>query len=101
MSTSDHKLYTEFWLSPLSFCLWLDGINSRFKSYLDNKSKKRFYNQRVHESKCRKTKTFDKDILITYRSSDRKFSQPKSLYQKLESSTGLKITLLVLNVSSS
>ena len=78
MSTSDQKLYTEFWLSPLLFCFWLDGINSRFKSHLDNKSKERtrFYNQRVRESRCRKTKTVDKDILITYRFSDRKFSQP-------------------------
>ena len=75
MSASDQKLYTEFWLSPLWFCLWLDGINSRFKSHLDNKSKERFYNQRARESKCRKTKTVDKGILITYRFSDRKFSQ--------------------------
>ena len=35
MSTSDQKLYT----SPLSVCLWIDGINSRFESCLDNKSK--------------------------------------------------------------
>ena len=97
MSTSDQKLYTEFWVSPLSFCLWLDGIDSRFlyaefrlsalsfclwpdgidsrfKSHLDNKSKERFYNQRVREYKCRRTKTVDKDILITHRFSDRKFS---------------------------
>ena len=31
MSPSDQKPYT----SLLSFCLWLDGINSRFKSCLD------------------------------------------------------------------
>ena len=86
MSTSDQKLYTEF-----SFCLWLDGINSRSKSHLDhkskrksqkgkshrdNKSKERFYNQRVFESRRRRKKTVDKDLLITYRFSDRKFSQP-------------------------
>ena len=65
MSTSDQKLYTEFWHSPLSFYLWLDGIDSRFKRHLDNKSKVRFHNQRVCESKCRRTKTVDKDILIT------------------------------------
>ena len=78
MSKSDQKLYTELWLSPLSFCLWLYSINSRFKSHLDNKSKERtrFYNQRVRESRCRKTKTVDKDILTTYRFSHRKFSQP-------------------------
>ena len=35
MSTSDWKLH----ISPLSFYLWLDGINLRFKSCLDNKSK--------------------------------------------------------------
>ena len=76
MSTSDQKLYTEFLLSPLSFSLWLDGINSRFKNHLDNKSKERLYNQRVPESKCRRTKTVDKDVLITYGFSDRKFPQP-------------------------
>ena len=75
MSTSDQKLCTKFWLSPLSFCLWLDGINSRFVSHLYNKSKEKFYNQRARESKCRRTKTVHKDILITYRFSDRKFSQ--------------------------
>ena len=66
MSTSDQNLYTELWLSSLSFCLWLDGINSRFKSHLDNNSKERFYNQRARESKFRRTKTADKDILLTY-----------------------------------
>ena len=76
MSTSDQKLYTEFWHSPLSFYLWLDGIDSRFKRHLDNKSKERFHNQRVCECNCRRTKTVDKDILITYRFSDRKFPQP-------------------------
>ena len=76
MSTSDQKLYIEFWLFPLSFCLWLGPINSGFKSHLGNKSKERFYNQRVYEFKCRRTKTVDKDILTTYRFSDRKFSQP-------------------------
>ena len=75
MSTSDQKIYTEFWLSPLSFCLWLGGINSRFKNHLDNKSKETFYNQRVRESKYRRIKTVDKDIFITYSFSDRKFSQ--------------------------
>ena len=69
------KLYGEFW-SPLSFCLWLDGIKSRFKSHLDNNSNERFYYQRVRKSKCRTTKTVDKDILISYRFSDKKFSQP-------------------------
>ena len=54
----------------------MDVIKSRFKSYLDNKSKERFYNQSVRESKCRRTKTVDKDILITYRFKDRKLSQP-------------------------
>ena len=36
----------------------------------------RFYNQRGRGSKCRRTKTVDKNILITYRFSDRKFSKP-------------------------
>ena len=54
----------------------MDGIKSRFKSHLHNKSKEKFYNQRVRESKCRSTNTVDKDILITHRFSDRKFSQP-------------------------
>ena len=76
MSTSDQKLYTEFWLSPLSFCHWLDGIKSRFQSHLNNKSKERFYNHRVREAKCRQSRTVDKDILVTYGFSDRKFSQP-------------------------
>ena len=76
MSTSDQKLYTEFWHSPLSFYLLLDAIDSKFKRHLDNKSKERFHNQRVCESKCRRTKAFDKDIFITYRFSDRKLSQP-------------------------
>ena len=76
ISTCDQKLYTEFWQSPLSFCFWLDGVTWRFKSHLDNKSKERFYKQRVRESKCKRTKTVDKDILITYRFSERKFSQP-------------------------
>ena len=76
MSTSDQKPYTEFWLSLLSFCLWLDGIKLRFKSYLDKKLKERFCNQTVCKSKCRGTKTANKDILILYRFSDKKFSQP-------------------------
>ena len=76
MSTGDQKLYTELWLSSLSFSFWLDHINSRFKSHLGNKSKERFYNQSDCESKCRRTKTVDKDILITYKFSDRNFSQP-------------------------
>ena len=80
MSTSGQKPYTEYWLSPLSFCFWLDGINSRFKSHLDNKSKgrTRFYNQRVRQSRCRRTKTVDKDILTTYtcpKASLRNFSE--------------------------
>ena len=53
----------------------MDDIKSGFKSYLYNKSKERFYNQRVRESKYKTTKTVDKDILITSRFSDRKFSQ--------------------------
>ena len=32
--------------------------------------------KRVRGSKCRRTKTVDKDILITYRFKDRRFSQP-------------------------
>ena len=76
MSTSDQELYIEFWLSPLSFCLWLGPINSGFKSHLDNKSKEGIYNQRVCEFKCKRTKTVDKDILTTCRFSDRKSLQP-------------------------
>ena len=76
MSISDQKLCTEFWLSSLSFCLGLDSINSRFKSHLDNKLKKRFYKQRARKAKCRRIKAVDKDIFITYRFSDRKFSLP-------------------------
>ena len=72
ISTRDQKQHTK---SLLSFCLWLDG-NSSFKSHLDIKSKERLCNQRVSESKYRKTKAVDKDILITYRFSDRKFPQP-------------------------
>ena len=84
-----HKLYfkvvnvdkwakTIHWIltSPLPFFFWLDGNNSRFKSHLDNNSKERFYNQRVPESKSRRTKAVDKGILITYRFSDRKFPKP-------------------------
>ena len=76
MCTSNQRLYFEFWVSPLLFCLWLDDINSRFKCHLDNKSNERFYNQIVPMSKFRETKTVDKDILITYRFSDRKFPWP-------------------------
>ena len=92
MSTSDQKLYTEFWLSPLSFCFWLDGINSRFKRYLDNKSKERtrVCNQRVRESRCRRIKTIDKDILITYRFSDRKFLQPIITTSELPQEQGIR-----------
>ena len=70
MSTSDQKLYTEF-----SFYLWLRGINSRVKSHL-YKPKERFCNQRVYEPKIRRISIADKYRLITYRSGDRKFSQP-------------------------
>ena len=45
------KLYTEFSLCPLSFCLWLDSVSSVFKSHLDHKSKKTFYSHRVPEFK--------------------------------------------------
>ena len=76
VSTSDQKLYTELWLSPLSFCFWLHHVNSRFKSHLDNKSKERFYSQSVCKSKGRRTKTVDKDIFIKHKFSDRNFSQP-------------------------
>ena len=65
MSISDKKPYTKFGPSPLSFSLWLDGIKSRLKSHLDNKSKERFYNQRVRQSQCRRTKAVDKNILMT------------------------------------
>ena len=90
MSTSDQKLYTEFWHSPLSFYLWLDGIDSRFKRHLDNKSRERFHNQRVRESKCRRRKTVDKDILITYRFSDRKLSQPIITTSELPQEQGIQ-----------
>ena len=90
MSTSDQKLYTEFWHSPLSFYLWLDGIDSRFKRHLDNKSKERFHNQRVCESNCRRTKTVDKDILITYRFSDRKLSQSIITTSELPQEQGIR-----------
>ena len=90
MSTSDQKLYTEFWHSPLSFYLWLDGIDSRFKRHLDNKSKVRFHNQRVCESKCRRTKTVDKDILITQSFSDRKLSQPIITTSELPQEQGIR-----------
>ena len=74
MFTIDQKLYFDFWLSPLLFCLWLDGTNSWFKNHLDNMSNERFYNQRVLKSKWRSTKTV-KDISKTYRFSDTKFPQ--------------------------
>ena len=47
-----------------------------FKSHLDHKSKVRFYKQRVPESKCRRTETVEKGIFETFRSSDRKATQP-------------------------
>ena len=90
MSTSDQKLYTEFWHSPLSFYLWLDGIDSRFKRHLDNKSKERSHNQRVRGSKCRRTKTVDKVILITYRFSDRKLSRPIITTRELPQEQGIR-----------
>ena len=70
------KNYIMKFESPLLFCLWLDGINSRFKSHLVTKPKGSFYKERVPESKCRRKKTVDKDILITYGLSDRKCPQP-------------------------
>ena len=48
-----------------------------------------FYNQRVRESKCRETKPFDKDIFITYRFSDRKFSQPITRISDLPQEQGI------------
>ena len=90
MWTSDRKLYTEFLLSPLSFYLSLDGINSEFKGHLDNKSKERFDNERVRECKRGRTKTVDKDILITYRFSDRKFLQPIKTTSDLLQEQGIR-----------
>ena len=90
MSISDQKLYTEFWHCLLSFYLWLDGIDSRFKRHLDNKSKERSHNQRVRGSKCRRTKTVDKVILITYRFSDRKLSQPIITTSELLQEQGIR-----------
>ena len=95
MSTSDQKLYTEFWHSPLSFYLWLDGIDSRFKRHLDNKSKERSHNQRVRGSKCRRTKTVDKVILITYRFSDRKLSQPIITTTELPQEQGIRNNFVI------
>ena len=93
LSTNDPKLYTEFdyWLDDTNlFCLWLDDIKSRFKSHLDNKSKEKFHDQRVREFKCRRTKTVDKDTLITYRFSDRKFSQPIITTSDLPQEQGIR-----------
>ena len=93
LSTNDPKLYTEFdyWRDDTNlFCLWLDDIKSRFKSHLDNKSKEKFHDQRVREFKCRRTKTVDKDTLITYRFSDRKFSQPILTTSDLPQEQGIR-----------
>ena len=51
---------------------WILTIS--IKSYLDNKSQERFY--RVPVSKWSRARTVDKDILIRYRFSDKKFPQP-------------------------
>ena len=45
-----------------------------------------FYNQRV---KFRRTKTVDKDILTTYRFSNRKFSQPICTTNELPQKQGI------------
>ena len=37
--SANGQKHTEFWTCWLSFCLWLGGINSGLKSYLDHKSK--------------------------------------------------------------
>ena len=50
----------------------------------------RFYNQRVRGSKCRRTETVDKDILITYKFSDRKFSQPIITKSQLPQEQGIR-----------
>ena len=76
MSANDQKLCTEFWLCPLSFRLWLDGINCKFKNHLDQKSKERFYKQKFPKSKCTRKETVDKYILITSRISDWKVTKP-------------------------
>ena len=88
MSTSDQKLYFDQ-NNNLHDYFVFDYFVSRFKSHLDNKSNERFYNQRVPKSKCKRTKTVDKDILITYRFSDRKFPQPHITMSDLPQEQGI------------
>ena len=53
-------------------------------------SEERFYNQRVRGSKCGRTKTVGKDILTTFRFSDRKFSQPIATTSHLPQEQGIR-----------
>ena len=58
MSANNQKLYTQFWLLPLSFFYWM---------VLTLGLKAKIINQTVPESKCTKKEIVDKDILITSR----------------------------------
>ena len=62
MFTNDQKSDTEFWHCLLSICLWLNDINSRFKSYLVHKLKERFYKWRVTDPNCARKEIVDKAI---------------------------------------
>ena len=53
-------------------------------------SKERFHKQEVGEPNCRRTKTVDKDILITNRFSDRKLSQPIITTSELPQEQGIR-----------
>ena len=72
-SPNGQKLCSEFWPCLLSF---YHGFDSRLKSFLDHKSKEKFYKQRVPEPKCTRKETVDKDIFIVSMFSYRKVTQP-------------------------
>ena len=57
-------------------CLCLDGINSRYTSHFDFKSKESYEKQKVLEFTCTRKDTVGKCVFVTSRYSDRKSMQP-------------------------
>ena len=51
------------------------SVNSRFKTTKFIGHRKAFYRQIIPECSCGKKKTFDIDILVTFRNGDRKIMQ--------------------------
>ena len=89
MSASDQK-YTEFW-KYLHYHFAFDWMTlTQDLKAIKISQRKDFTTKRVRESKCRRTETVDKDILLTYRFSDRKFSQPFIIASDLPQEQGIR-----------